>query len=584
MRFLRENIALCLVIPGPNEPSDYGLDQMLEPLVDELLQLQRGVRMTVRWGSPAVYQEEVVHAELTQHIADLIARIKMGGGAGIRSERNFCLYCHMQLSALSMPDGYLRQNFDYRDPQVELENAYRWKSLRTSADRKALFDLGQTRVSTKADQWKLASRILYIPLFLAMRDGDVIGPRDVPRGNQNSPSAKHQASRAKLLHQHKKKYYNSLERPDDCPNLEDCYPSRSLRFHHRQVLRFCVAVTIIDKRSITPAEIEFAQSLLESVCIEYAQNNIQLPPNFHYLMHLEEWLKKTGSVYNTHVWGMERANGILSRIKHNGKGKGVLEGTLMQHAHIPNQKSPQIKAMQKLPNRTPADDSIIEDLLVALKGGAEHAQQRGTLMAFIAQCQTAYTRLHGIQESTRLSKQSRIIDLEELDLYEIVLQFCISMWPDAGIFGPGMPERTYLAPVGMVRNHSYVEYDGIRYGAYEHSSGKGYCYGYVNGRQPVRIDRVLHVVIPGQPDIQCTCALVRPFQPPEPEPQFPWDTWATHLGVSSWAYGELGDLIPIPIHHFSGTLALFDVPMSYARYWVTVAMDSVSPERDGEDE
>lgn len=40
---------------------------------------------------------------------------------------------------------------------------------------------------------------------------------------------------------------------------------------------------------------------------------------------------------------------------------------------------------------------MIEDLLLALRGGSEHAQQRGTLMAFIAQCQTAYTRLHGIQ-------------------------------------------------------------------------------------------------------------------------------------------------------------------------------------------
>ena len=53
--------------------------------------------------------------------------------------------------------------------------------------------------------------------------------------------------------------------------------------------------------------------------------------------------------------------------------------------------------MRALPNRTPADDSVIEDLLTALRGGAEHALQRGTLMAFIAQCQTAYTRLHGIK-------------------------------------------------------------------------------------------------------------------------------------------------------------------------------------------
>ncbi|KAG8686950.1 hypothetical protein FRC08_012244, partial [Ceratobasidium sp. 394] len=56
-----------------------------------------------------------------------------------------------------------------------------------------------------------------------------------------------------------------------------------------------------------------------------------------------------------------------------------------------------INSLRALPNRTPADDSVIEDLMAALRGGAEHAQQCGTLMAFIAQCQTAYARLHGTQ-------------------------------------------------------------------------------------------------------------------------------------------------------------------------------------------
>jgi hypothetical protein len=65
--------------------------------------------MTIRQGNSSIFREEVVHAELTQHIADLITRIKMGGGAGIKSELNFCLYCYMQLSALSVPDGYVRE-------------------------------------------------------------------------------------------------------------------------------------------------------------------------------------------------------------------------------------------------------------------------------------------------------------------------------------------------------------------------------------------------------------------------------------------------------------------------------------------
>jgi hypothetical protein len=177
-------------------------------------------------------------------------------------------------------------------------------------------------------------------LFLALRDGDSIGLGYAPGGNQRSPSVKHQTHRAKLLHQQRRKYYQSIGELDACPALENCVASRSLRFHYRQVLRFCLAVNIIDKRSITPTEIGFAQGLLESLCIDYVNNNVQLSPNFHYMMHLEESILKSGSVYNTHVWGMERANGIVSRINHNGKGKGIIEGTLMRgwwsHATIQN--------------------------------------------------------------------------------------------------------------------------------------------------------------------------------------------------------------------------------------------------------
>jgi hypothetical protein len=190
--------------------------------------------------------------------------------------------------------------------------------------------LGQTRVSIKADQWKLTSRIIYIPLFVAFRDGDEIGPGYVPRGSRSSSAAKHQTYCAKLLYQQRRKYFQSIGQPNECPPMEECYPCRSLRFHYRQILRFSVATNIIEKRSVAPAVIGFAQNLLESLCVDYARNNVQLAPNFHYMMHLEETMLKSGSVYNTHVWGMERANGIVARINHNGRSKGILEGTLMR--------------------------------------------------------------------------------------------------------------------------------------------------------------------------------------------------------------------------------------------------------------
>lgn len=125
----------------------------------------------------------------------------------------------------------------------------------------------------------------------------------------------------------------------------------------------------------------------------------------------------------------------------------------------------------------------------------------------------------------RLSKQSSFIDLEKHGLYDLVLGFCINRWPDAGIFGPGMPEENYLPPVGLVRNHSFVEHNGVRYGSYHHSSGKGYCYGYIDGRYPVRIERILDIAFPGDPELQAVCALVRPFRAPQTEANFPWNAW-----------------------------------------------------------
>ncbi|KDN38399.1 hypothetical protein RSAG8_09493, partial [Rhizoctonia solani AG-8 WAC10335] len=694
--------------------------------------------MTIREGDPPVYHEQYVHAHLAQHIADLIARIKMGGGAGLRSELNFCLYCHTRLSSLSVPNGFIRANFEFRDPEEELSNAYFWKSLETAEDRKIFFDftgnrftalhqlpgwytstcspldamhllyqggmhwivkqilyspgmlnkcrrddedpieryntcldqmwipnnfsrrppkLGQTNTRIKADQWKLTSRIILIPLYMGMRRGDSIPddlvprgsqssvgakqqarrakllhrerqkhyntigqpnqcppleqcfsthqwkltsriiliplymgmrrgdsiPDDlVPRGSQSSVGAKQQARRAKLLHRERQKHYNTIGQPNQCPPLEQCFSTRNLQFHYEQVMRFCLATGIIDKRAVSPARIGFAVRMLETMAVNYVRNNVPIPPNFHYMMHFEEFILKFGSVYNSHVWGMERANGIISHINHNGRRDGMMEGTLMRGWWGYTTLRNLIDAYRAIRDPSPTDMAMIQDLLGALRGGPDHAQQRGTLMAYIAQCHTAYTRLHGIQERTRLSDQSRVIDLQKHGLYETVFDFCTRKWPRAGIFGLGMPQRVHLPPKGVVRHYSYVEHDGIRYGGFYHTSGKGYCYGYIDHREAVRIDNVLYIEFPGRPRLRSICVLVRRFRHPAIEPRFPWNRWANHLGISSWLHDELEPVTAISANRLSGVFALFDIPRSDGRYWVTVALDSVSPEEDEE--
>lgn len=62
------------------------------------------------------FEEEFVHGNLHNQISDLVARIKMCGAAGVASELNFCMYCRMRLSALSVTAGFRRaseSNIEY---------------------------------------------------------------------------------------------------------------------------------------------------------------------------------------------------------------------------------------------------------------------------------------------------------------------------------------------------------------------------------------------------------------------------------------------------------------------------------------
>lgn len=184
------------------------------------------------------------------------------------------------------------------------------------------------------------SKVMFVLFYLAMRDGDEVALEDVPRGTERSSGGKHQLARAKQLHRRKTKRWVALGRRGPAPKLADCFPSRNLPRHLKQIIRFCVALNGLDSRSISVAQIGYYQSLLETLCVEYTRMNVPLSPNFHYMMHLEESMLQTGSIYNTHVWPMERANGIVGRINTNGRGNGVLEGTMMrgwwEHASLQN--------------------------------------------------------------------------------------------------------------------------------------------------------------------------------------------------------------------------------------------------------
>ncbi|QRW08695.1 hypothetical protein RhiLY_07694 [Ceratobasidium sp. AG-Ba] len=71
------------------------------------------------------FHEQVVHGSLHNLIADLMARIKMGGAAGVASEMNFY--------------------FPYRLPSEELDNKVFWQKLETAEERQAFAEFTGTR-------------------------------------------------------------------------------------------------------------------------------------------------------------------------------------------------------------------------------------------------------------------------------------------------------------------------------------------------------------------------------------------------------------------------------------------------------
>ncbi|KAG8722882.1 hypothetical protein FRC08_004512 [Ceratobasidium sp. 394] len=196
LRFLRENICLACIMPGPNEPSQYALDQMLEPIVNEIIELQTGVEMRVRTGDPPVYENCMVYTDLCHNIADLIARIKLGGGAGVASELHFCLYCRSRLSSISMRAGFIRADFPYRDLGEDLDNAYFWKSLESDEDRELFFEETGNRYTilhkipgwhTKAGSPVDAMHLLYLGATNWILKQVVVGPNLLAPRLPNTP-------------------------------------------------------------------------------------------------------------------------------------------------------------------------------------------------------------------------------------------------------------------------------------------------------------------------------------------------------------------------------------------------------------
>ncbi|KEP47894.1 transposase family Tnp2 protein [Rhizoctonia solani 123E] len=145
LRIKPENMILVAVMPGPKEPSKYEFDQIMQPFIDDLIELGQGVNMQVHNMATGRPEERLIHFSLSSMVVDSIARIKGCGHAGVKSEDHFCLYCEMKQAYLSDPEGFQPEGFTARNPMEYLHSKSLWLHAETEAQKNRLFKANGTQ-------------------------------------------------------------------------------------------------------------------------------------------------------------------------------------------------------------------------------------------------------------------------------------------------------------------------------------------------------------------------------------------------------------------------------------------------------
>ncbi|KAF8597867.1 hypothetical protein BDV93DRAFT_595648, partial [Ceratobasidium sp. AG-I] len=292
---------------------------------------------------------------------------------GTKSELNFCLYCKTKRCYLSVPEGFIREDLQLRNPQECLQDKYNWlnapgnekEAIRqqtgvtfTEFDRLAgffgpsqspidgmhLFNLGM-------DPWIFLNTLIKPGMFNPRHHAQL--PEDSPMGLLKSALCEmYWPSHCKRLATDPEHFTSSMKAEqwrhftsvahvllfkawkvgDTIPNgdipRDNCQASRNARQYYRNILRYVVAMSILLSRDITRDDLALAQQLLERLAVSFTHMNVHLSPSFHYAMHIEPFVLKYGSLYNTWAYGFERANLQLQTTNSNGHGLGVLEATM----------------------------------------------------------------------------------------------------------------------------------------------------------------------------------------------------------------------------------------------------------------
>lgn len=379
LRYLRENVILVGVLPGPHEPSLH-MNSFIEPLVRQLLKLWNGVEMFTPDGI------KKIQAALLCVSSDIPASRKLSGFVG-HSATKACSKCLKSFLPASFGlksdySGFNRNFWPKRDLKDHKEQGMKWKHAITLAQRHEI----------EREYGVRYSELLRLPYFDTIRFTVIDPMHNILLG-----SAKHIVVLWKSMgiltessNGHIQEIVDKFCTPPDVGRIPykiasgfssftaDQWKNWTLIFslvalkeiipdlHYKCWWIFVQASLLICSRAITQSKVLELDSLLIRFCEQFEQiyGKDACTPNLHLHGHLKECYLDYGPSSSFWLFAFERLNGILGSVCTNHR---AIEIQLMRK-FISNQQ-----VLEKL--NFEGTDCTIKELLHShqcLKGSLKH--------------------------------------------------------------------------------------------------------------------------------------------------------------------------------------------------------------------
>ncbi|KAJ3512148.1 hypothetical protein NMY22_g15420 [Coprinellus aureogranulatus] len=573
-RYLSYNVLCICITPGPSEPTNEQLCNVMEYVVRDVGRLKQGVTMEVCDDDDTELKEEHVHGDCHKYHsrkAPPLQQAHILKNKGVRwsaldwlpgwrpckqAALDFMhciflgvvdwLYQRILFAAHMFPgdggDNSPKQRF------IAAMNSIQWPGHITRFPK----NFGDNQNLKKADEWQHLLTITPVLLWLAWRtDQDTIPDTEPPVAPNENITTTH------------------CRRPLALYNV---------------ILLLCTAIRLLSTKTITMAQAMTGQAYFAQYCLGMLALGVLLSPNHHLAMHLVTMIKLFGLVYAWWLFPFERFNGMLEKVNLNGQSRGRVEQTQLRN-WVRNHLLYEL--LLSLPADVPAEERSMINQIITHEAG--HGSMAVELARFCAEASV---------DNVSLPRQ---LSLRHLDLHKIQLEgasptekplaellfiYCHGQWPQLRrqFHMDPDPDCVRFHGAQVARHLRYVWKDGIRYGCRTNSRTHTDMFAFISGdggsRVPIVIEDLFLIKIEGLNQPAHVCMLIRRMVPAPPDLELPWQAYSTVLGIHVSLKDEYNPYEIIPASAIVCPLALVSAKHHTRNIslWITISLDHAETE------